>query len=157
MPTITVAPELAFPQVMNVATGNATLPVTVSDTPNLQTIQDTLRLDTVKLEWHPNVGEIDLMGLEHEFRESGPLQPQSEDAEDKQPSDLDWDINPKLTHYQKWLWTKMLCKYLKSFVGPKGQNLGKLPSKFDLDIDADISLVKPVQPYHASPMKHRLI
>ena len=132
-------------------------PVTVSDTPNLQTIQDTLRLDTVKLEWHPNVGEIDPMGLEHEFRESGPLQPQSEDAEDKQPGDLDWDINPKLTRYQKRLWTKMLRKYLKSFAGPKGQNLGKLPSKFDLDIDVDISLVKPAQPYHTSPMKHHLI
>src|SRR5438046_2419589 len=157
MPTITVAPELAFPQVMNVATGNATLPVTVSDTPNLQTIQDTLQLDTVKLKWHPNVGEIDPMGLEHEFRESRPLQPQSEDAEDKQPGDLEWDINLKLTRYQKWLWTKMLHKYLKSFVGPKGENLGKLPSKFDLDIDVDISLIKPAQPYHASPTKHRLI
>lgn len=45
---------------------------------------------------------------------------------------------PKLTHYQRRLWTKMLRKYLKSFVGAKEQNLGKLPSKFDLDIDADI-------------------
>jgi hypothetical protein len=58
--------------------------MTVSDAANLQTIQDTLQPDTVKLEWHPDVGEIDPMGLEHEFRGSGPLQPQSEDVGDKQ-------------------------------------------------------------------------
>ena len=132
-------------------------PVTVPGISNLQAIQDTLRLDTVKIEWHPDVGEIDLMGLEHEFRESGPLLPQSEDVEDKQPDDLEWHINPKLTRYQRRLWTMMLRKYLKSFAGPKGQNLGKLSSKFDFDIDADISLVRPAQPYRASPKKRGLI
>jgi hypothetical protein len=93
---VTVAPELAFSQERDIAgAGNTTTtgndfveikpasPMTVSDAPNLQTIQDTLQRDTVKLEWHPDVGEIDPMGLEHEFRESRPLQPQSEDVEDK--------------------------------------------------------------------------
>jgi hypothetical protein len=89
------------------------------------------------------------MGLEHEFRESRPLQPQSEDVEVKKPGDLEWDINPKLTRYQRRLWIKLLRKYLKSFAGLKGQNIGKLSPKFDLDIDADISLIKPAQPYRA--------
>ena len=38
----------------------------------------------------------------------------------------------------------MLRKYLKSFVDSKEENLRKLSSKFNLDIDANISLVKLV-------------
>ena len=131
--------------------------MTIPNTPNLQTIQNILRFDIIKLEWHPDVDEIDSMGLEHEFRESESLQSQSEDIEDKQFDDLKWDINPKLTRYQRRFWTKILRKYLKSFADPKEQNLGKLSSKFDLNIDANISLIKSAQSYHASPMKYYLI
>jgi hypothetical protein len=93
VPAVAVAPELTFSQGGDIGGAeNTTItendfveikpasPMTVSDAPNLQTIQDTLQRDTVKLEWHRDIGEIDPMGLEHEFRESGPLQTQSEDV-----------------------------------------------------------------------------
>jgi hypothetical protein len=105
-----MAPEPSFPQRWDVAAlGNDFVKIipaflaTVPDAPDLQTIQDTLRLNTIKVEWHPNVGEIDSMGLEHEFRESGPFLPQLENTEDKQLGDLEWDINPKLTRHQRRL------------------------------------------------------
>ena len=121
---IAVASELAFSQGGNIAaTENAAvvknnveikpvLSMTILDASNLQTIQNTLWLDTIKLEWHSDVSEIDSMDLKHEFREFKPLQLQSKDIEDKQFDDLKWDINSKFTRYQKWLWTKILRKYL---------------------------------------------
>jgi hypothetical protein len=65
--------------------------------PNLDVIKDILDKDTVKLEWDPDLDSIDPLGMEHEFREDGPLEPQSSKDEEWKEDDLDWDINPKLT------------------------------------------------------------
>ena len=51
----------------------------------------------------------------------------------------------------------MLHKYLKSFANSKEQNLRKLSSKFNLDIDVNIFLIKSTQSYHISFTKYHLI
>ena len=82
-------------------------------------LQDTLAKDTVKLEWHPDTlcGSIDPLGMEHEFREDGPLLPQPDDGEEKTVEDLEWDICPKLLRWKRRQFIRMLRKYLKVFVG----------------------------------------
>jgi hypothetical protein len=124
---------------------------------HIEALQNTIKSDTVKLEWHPYVSAIDPLGMEHEFRDSGPLLPQSMDDEDKQEGDLEWDICPKLTRRQRRDWIRMLRKHLKMFAGPGGRNLGRVSSKYDMDIDADPSTIKSQQPYRTSPRKRRLI
>ena len=120
-------------------------------------LQNTIKSDTVKLEWHPYVGEIDPLGMDHEFRDPGPFMPQSNDDEERQEGDLEWDICPKLNRRQRRDWIRMLRKHLKIFAGPDGKNLGKVSSRYDMDIDADASIIKSQQPYRTSPRKRKLI
>ena len=55
----------------------------ISDASNLQIIQDIFQFDMIKLEWHSNVSEIDLIRLKHEFQESESLQSKSKNVEAK--------------------------------------------------------------------------
>jgi hypothetical protein len=79
------------------------------------------------LEWYPDLDSIDPLGMEHEFREDGPLEPQSSKDEEWKEEDLDWGINPKLTRKQRRLWIKMFRKHLKIFAG----RIGKLEKGAD--------------------------
>ena len=94
--------------------------------------------------------------MEHEFHEDGPLLPQPDDGEEKTVEDLEWDICPKLLRWKRRQFIRMLRKYLKVFVG-KEKWLGKVLSKYIMDIDADPSEIKTQQPYRTSPRKCRLI
>ena len=104
--------------------------------------------------------KVDPFGLDHEFRVEGPL---DEKAKDRtyddigwQESDLSWDINPKLNRSQRRAILKMLRKHLKVFAGPTGR-LGRVDSKFDMDIQGDLGDITSQQPYRTSPDKQKHI
>lgn len=71
-------------------------------------------------------------------------------------NDLEWDICPDLTRGERRDWKRMLRKFRKVFSGPE-EKLGKVDSKFDIDIDADPKEIKSQQPYRTSPRKRKLI
>ena len=125
----------------------------------LEDIKDsTLAQDTVKLEWHPALlpESVDPFGMDHEFKEEGPLLESSESME-KEEGDLKWDVNPKLNRQERRAWLKLLRKFISIFAGPDGKNIGKVSSKFDFDIDANLAEVKSQQPYRTSPRKRQMI
>ena len=104
---------------------------------------------------------IDPFGLEHEFRDKGPLKPHPPDDSDatsesavKRPPK--WDINPALPREVRKRFKKMLQKQQKVFAGIE-RRLGKIDKKFDMKIDADISQLRSAQPYRTSPAKRKLI
>jgi len=70
--------------------------------------------------------------------------------------DLGWDICPDLTMRERRAWKKMLRRFRKVFSGPE-ERLGKVGSKFEMDIDADPKAIKSQQPYRTSPRKRKLI
>jgi Reverse transcriptase (RNA-dependent DNA polymerase)/RNase H-like domain found in reverse transcriptase len=51
---------------------------------------------------------------------------------------------------------KMVKKFRKVFSGPEGK-LGKVNSRYDMEINADPKTIKSQQPYHTSPKKRELI
>ena len=76
-------------------------------------------------------------------------------SEEPEPS-LKWDICPNLPRKKRRMWIRMLEKHRKVFAGPEGR-LGKVDSRFDMSIDADIKTIKSQQPYRTSPRKRKLI
>ncbi len=128
----------------------------------------TLDLNATTTTWHDSIDDsvitdelIDPFGLEHEFRDKGPLKPHPPDDSDatsesavKRPPK--WDINPALPREVRKRFKKMLQKQQKVFAGIE-RRLGKIDKKFDMKIDADISQLRSAQPYRTSPAKRKLI
>jgi len=109
------------------------------------------------LSWHPDIAEpVDPFGLEDEFSQSGPIQPQPTDDSDTQPDDLKWDICPGLNRQWRRKWMAMLRKHRNVFSGPE-KRLGKLDSRFDMRIEADAKAIRSKGPYPTSPAKRKII
>ena len=132
-----------------------------SDKPPLEPSEPFGRLPgpTIPSDVLVTIDEVDPFGLQHEFRGEGPLDDRAGNRNDDigwRESDLSWDINPVLNRRQRRAILKMLRKHIKVFAGPEGR-LGRVDSRFDMDIEGDLKDIKSQQPYRTSPDKQKHI
>ena len=112
-------PTIPIEEGTTVAPSNTTI-----NSPLNVDIQRAFDLDMVKLEGMKGSlpESIDPLNWKHEFRDSGPLLPQTEDHEDKQEGDLEWEEPPETDPASTTsLDGKVVRKHLKIFAGLLGE------------------------------------
>ena len=86
-------------------------PPTSSNSSNWWNATDPLKQES-SLSWHLDIVKpVDLFGLEDEFSQSRPIQPQPVDDSDTQADDLKWDICLGFNKQWRRKWMAMLRKH----------------------------------------------